>query len=114
MIIHLYWNFYLSPSESSTEKIVVGSRHLEAAMQDHIPFGLYGINLKPPSDSKVAWSDVGGLADTKKILEETLKWPTQVCKSLHLIILNLFLLSLLSSYSFQLFNFALFACTTGK
>lgn len=37
--------------------------------------------MKPPLESRIAWSDVGGLANAKKLLVETLKWPTQVSKS---------------------------------
>ncbi len=54
------------------------SKHLELAIEDHVAIGLHGIDLKPPMDSRVAWNDVGGLIHAKKIIEETLKWPTQV------------------------------------
>lgn len=67
-------------SLGSVQGILIHSNNLEDAMENHIPFGLYGINLKPPTDSRIAWSDVGGLAQAKRMLLETLKWPTQVCK----------------------------------
>ena len=56
------------------------AKHLEFAAEDHIPIGLHGIDLKPSVDNRIAWSDVGGLTHAKKIIVETLKWPTQVCK----------------------------------
>ena len=62
------------------EDVLIGTKHLEDDVEDHIPFGLYGINLKPPADSRIAWSDVGGLTNAKQMLVETLKWPTQVRK----------------------------------
>jgi hypothetical protein len=58
----------------------VKAKHLEFAAEDHVPIGLHGIDLKPSVDNRIAWSDVGGLTHAKKIIVETLKWPTQVCK----------------------------------
>jgi peroxin-1 len=56
----------------------VKGKHIESAVEDHVPFGLYGINFKPPVESRKRWDDVGGLAEAKQMLLETLKWPTQV------------------------------------
>ncbi len=56
----------------------VTDEHLKAAVDGHIPFGLYGIDLKQPAENQKSWSDVGGLVEAKRVLMETLKWPTQV------------------------------------
>lgn len=62
----------------SIYEVSLNSKHLELAVEDYVPIGLHGINLKPPAESRVAWSDVGGLTEAKRIIIETLKWPTQV------------------------------------
>lgn len=62
----------------SLKDVSMNMKHLETALEDHTPFGLHGISLKPPSDNRVTWNDVGGLNQVKKTLVETLKWPTQV------------------------------------
>lgn len=45
-----------------------------AAIQAFTPASLRGIKLQK---STVAWSDIGGLTETRKILLETLEWPTR-------------------------------------
>lgn len=57
---------------------MVQGKHLEELVTNYIPFGLHGVNLKPPSDCRKTWSDVGGLSEAKRLLKETLEWPTQV------------------------------------
>jgi peroxin-1 len=66
--------------KGSLKEILVKAKHFELAVEDHVPIGLHGIDLKPSVDNRIAWSDVGGLTHAKKIIVETLKWPTQVCK----------------------------------
>ena len=61
----------------STEDVVIKRTHLEEAIENYIPFGLIGVDLKPP-ESKITLADVGGLSTAKTTLAETLKWPTQV------------------------------------
>lgn len=61
---------------------MVKTEHVEKAAEDHVPIGLHGIHLKPPADNRIVWNDVGGLNYAKKMLLETLKWPTQVFKFL--------------------------------
>ena len=54
--------------------------HVVQALEGYVPAGLHGIQLKPPTDSRIGWEDVGGLDQPKKLLIEILKWPTQVYK----------------------------------
>ncbi|KAK4022478.1 hypothetical protein OUZ56_007940 [Daphnia magna] len=69
---------HLAASEAgSVSEVLVKAKHLELALEDNVPIGLHGIDLKPSIDNRVAWSDVGGLTHAKKIIVETLKWPTQ-------------------------------------
>lgn len=61
----------------STENLLIKKKHFEEVVDSHIPFGLFGIDLKPP-ESTITLADVGGLSDAKTALSETLKWPTLV------------------------------------
>ncbi|KAH9946561.1 AAA-domain-containing protein [Amylocystis lapponica] len=45
-----------------------------AAQVDFIPLSLRNVKLQK---SEIAWSDIGGLAETKRVLRETLEWPTK-------------------------------------
>ncbi|CAG8475766.1 8707_t:CDS:10 [Ambispora gerdemannii] len=44
------------------------------AQKDFVPFSLRGVKLQ---SSDVSWSDIGGLEVTRKVLLETLEWPTK-------------------------------------
>lgn len=44
------------------------------ALADYTPAALRGVNLQTPTTT---WSDIGGLYETKRILLETLEWPTK-------------------------------------
>ncbi|CAG8444884.1 8505_t:CDS:10 [Ambispora leptoticha] len=44
------------------------------AQKDFVPFSLRGVKLQ---SSDVSWSDIGGLEETRKVLLETLEWPTK-------------------------------------
>lgn len=44
------------------------------AQADFIPLSLRDVKLQK---SEVAWSDIGGLYETKQVLRETLEWPTK-------------------------------------
>ncbi|KAF4598456.1 Peroxisome biosynthesis protein pex1 [Pleurotus pulmonarius] len=46
----------------------------EAAQVDFTPLSLRDVKLQK---SDVLWSDVGGLYETKRVLRETLEWPTK-------------------------------------
>ncbi|KAI0919744.1 hypothetical protein AcV5_001721 [Taiwanofungus camphoratus] len=44
------------------------------AQVDFVPLSLRDVKLEK---SEVAWSDIGGLNETKRVLRETLEWPTK-------------------------------------
>ncbi|KAJ3049837.1 Peroxisome biosynthesis protein pex1 [Rhizophlyctis rosea] len=44
------------------------------AQEGYVPTSLKGVKLQT---STVAWSDIGGLQETKRVLLETLEWPTK-------------------------------------
>ncbi|TGZ78353.1 AAA-domain-containing protein [Ascodesmis nigricans] len=46
----------------------------DAALAGFVPAGLRGVKLQT---SGAAWKDIGGLQETRKILLETLEWPTK-------------------------------------
>ncbi|KAG7891181.1 hypothetical protein KL905_001005 [Ogataea polymorpha] len=48
--------------------------NFERALQGFVPSSLRGVKLQK---SGVAWSDIGGLKDAKRVLLETLEWPTK-------------------------------------
>ncbi|KZT58647.1 AAA-domain-containing protein [Calocera cornea HHB12733] len=52
----------------------VTSGDFTAAQVDFTPLALRNVKLQ---SSKVEWTDVGGLQETKRILRETLEWPTK-------------------------------------
>jgi peroxin-1 len=45
-----------------------------AAQADFVPLSLRDISLQKSSTS---WSDIGGLHETRRVLRETLEWPTK-------------------------------------
>ncbi|KAL1943757.1 hypothetical protein VTO73DRAFT_4202 [Trametes versicolor] len=45
-----------------------------AAQVDFVPHSLRDVKLQK---SEVVWADIGGLQDTKRVLRETLEWPTK-------------------------------------
>ncbi|KAK9451685.1 P-loop containing nucleoside triphosphate hydrolase protein [Limtongia smithiae] len=46
----------------------------ENALKDYVPTSLRGVNLQK---SSVSWKDIGGLRETRRVLLETLEWPTK-------------------------------------
>ncbi|QRV98170.1 AAA family ATPase [Ceratobasidium sp. AG-Ba] len=44
------------------------------AQEDFVPLSLRGVKLQK---SDVSWSDIGGLEETRRVLRETLEWPTK-------------------------------------
>ncbi|KAF8706842.1 AAA protein, partial [Rhizoctonia solani] len=44
------------------------------AQEDFVPLTLRGVKLQK---SEVSWSDIGGLHETRRVLRETLEWPTK-------------------------------------
>ena len=47
---------------------------VNAAQADFTPLSLRDVKLQK---SEVQWSDIGGLQDTRRVLRETLEWPTK-------------------------------------
>ncbi|EEB99421.1 hypothetical protein MPER_00907, partial [Moniliophthora perniciosa FA553] len=46
----------------------------EDAKAGFVPLSLRDIKLEK---SETSWSDIGGLQETKRVLRETLEWPTK-------------------------------------
>ncbi|KAF8813732.1 AAA-domain-containing protein [Phlegmacium glaucopus] len=55
-------------------KSVLMQSDFVTAQVDFVPLSLRDIKLEK---SDVAWSDIGGLSETRRILQETLEWPTK-------------------------------------
>ncbi|KNZ73942.1 Peroxisome biosynthesis protein PAS1 [Termitomyces sp. J132] len=53
---------------------VLSSADFTAAQVNFIPHSLRDVKLQK---SDIAWSDIGGLHETRRILRETLEWPTK-------------------------------------
>ncbi|KAF8533733.1 P-loop containing nucleoside triphosphate hydrolase protein [Trichophaea hybrida] len=63
-----------SSDSSTVNSLVLGPDDFDAALAGFVPAGLRGVKLQT---SGAAWKDVGGLKETRKILLETLEWPTK-------------------------------------
>ena len=53
---------------------ILTSADFEEAHKGFTPLSLRDVKLEK---SETAWADIGGLGDTKRILRETLEWPTK-------------------------------------
>ncbi|KAL1696033.1 P-loop containing nucleoside triphosphate hydrolase protein [Schizophyllum commune] len=62
-----------SKDKEDTVRILT-SADFEEAHKGFTPLSLRDVKLEK---SKTAWADIGGLGDTKRILRETLEWPTK-------------------------------------
>ncbi|CAK9442162.1 uncharacterized protein LODBEIA_P59050 [Lodderomyces beijingensis] len=60
--------------EEKGEVNVVRSEHVAKALDGFTPSSLRGVKLQK---SGTSWSDIGGLTEAKRILLETLEWPTK-------------------------------------
>ncbi|KAJ3044723.1 Peroxisome biosynthesis protein pex1 [Rhizophlyctis rosea] len=54
--------------------LAIEQADFEKAQVDFVPSSLRGVKLQT---STVAWGDIGGLRETKRVLLETLEWPTK-------------------------------------
>ncbi|KAF3912144.1 hypothetical protein ABW21_db0205865 [Orbilia brochopaga] len=54
--------------------LVLTRKDFDRAIKGFVPAGLRGVKLQT---SGAAWKDIGGLMETRKILLETLEWPTR-------------------------------------
>ncbi|KZT01895.1 AAA-domain-containing protein [Laetiporus sulphureus 93-53] len=62
----------LDDSESSSTALLHAD--FASAQVDFVPLSLRDVKLQK---SEVEWADVGGLRETKRVLRETLEWPTK-------------------------------------
>lgn len=60
--------------ESINQKLTISPIDFDCALSGFVPAGLRGVKLQT---SGAAWKDIGGLHETRKILLETLEWPTK-------------------------------------
>ncbi|KAK9454902.1 P-loop containing nucleoside triphosphate hydrolase protein [Dipodascopsis uninucleata] len=60
------------PSSLSGKNVI--QEDFERVLKDFTPSSLRGVNLQK---STVSWNDIGGLKETKRVLLETLEWPTK-------------------------------------
>lgn len=72
-IIRRVQSLTLSSNATTDDKVMVQA-DFENALDGFVPASLRGVKLQK---SSVSWSEIGGLKDTKRILLETLEWPTR-------------------------------------
>lgn len=63
-----------SGSKSLTKLPTIGQKHFDLAMLNYTPSSLRGVKLEK---SSVSWANIGGLRNTKRVVLETLEWPTK-------------------------------------
>ncbi|KAI9441226.1 AAA-domain-containing protein [Lactarius indigo] len=61
-------------SSDDSDKVALTAVDFKAAQVDFVPLSLRDVPLQK---SMVEWADVGGLAETRRTLRETLEWPTK-------------------------------------
>lgn len=66
-------------SNARGEDIVLFDDNFKRALMDFKPVSLRNVSLLIPDD-EMSWSDVGGLHDVRKILIQTLQWPSKYPK----------------------------------
>ncbi len=66
-------NCFLSSQSSSLTNLILSEDNFRAAFEGFSPINLRGLDLQLKSNRRI--SDIGGLADVKKALLETLLWP---------------------------------------
>lgn len=60
--------------ESTSQTTEVGMVDFQAALKEFVPQSLRDVKLQK---SETQWADIGGLHDTRRVLRETLEWPTK-------------------------------------
>ncbi|KAJ7188574.1 P-loop containing nucleoside triphosphate hydrolase protein [Mycena filopes] len=61
-------------SSNGSKLPLLASTDFDAAQVDFVPLSLRDVKLQK---SDVSWADIGGLSETRRILRETLEWPTK-------------------------------------
>lgn len=61
-------------NNNNNNTISIAQEDFDKAMEDFTPASLRGVKLQ---QSSVSWKDIGGLGEAKKIILETLEWPTK-------------------------------------
>ena len=61
-------------TKEGARDLVLTVDDVNAAQADFTPLSLRDVKLQK---SEVQWSDIGGLQDTRRVLRETLEWPTK-------------------------------------
>ncbi|GET62029.1 AAA-domain-containing protein [Rhizophagus irregularis DAOM 181602=DAOM 197198] len=59
---------------NNESQLLLTREDFHKAQEGFVPFSLRGVKLHT---SEVSWTDIGGLEETKKVLLETLEWPTK-------------------------------------
>lgn len=60
--------------KEQSEEVILTQGDFDTARQDSIPISLKNVRLPKP---EVLWADIGGLHETRRVLRETLEWPTK-------------------------------------
>jgi SpoVK/Ycf46/Vps4 family AAA+-type ATPase len=60
---------------SALDRSALNLKHFKMAADEYTPIALRGLNLRP--SSRMRWQHVGGLHQVKRVLTETLLWPTR-------------------------------------
>ncbi|EPS42258.1 hypothetical protein H072_3802 [Dactylellina haptotyla CBS 200.50] len=61
-------------NDDADTDLILTRKDFDKAIKGFVPAGLRGVKLQT---SGAAWKDIGGLLETRKILLETLEWPTR-------------------------------------
>ncbi|KAJ7128978.1 P-loop containing nucleoside triphosphate hydrolase protein [Mycena crocata] len=61
-------------SSDGSKPPLLASTDFDAAQVDFVPLSLRDVKLQK---SEVSWADIGGLNETRRVLRETLEWPTK-------------------------------------
>lgn len=61
-------------ANSEYHHMAVSMQDVNAAQNDYVPLTLRDVKLQK---SETQWADIGGLQETRRVLRETLEWPTK-------------------------------------
>ncbi|TKY89111.1 hypothetical protein EX895_001642 [Sporisorium graminicola] len=67
-------NGVVTPPTETEQGLSITMDDFTQAQDGFTPMSLRDVNLEK---SSVAWSDIGGLVETRRVLRETLEWPTK-------------------------------------